>query len=340
MTGGRSGVIAAGSWLVDRNKAIDAWPQEETVALILDERHEGGGCGFNLGIDVARLGLAAPIWAMGLVGDDHEGRFLRSAAEAHGLDVAHLRVTDRAPTSATDVMSSVATGRRTFFHARGVHDLMTPADFEFDGIPARWLHLGLPGLHRILDGPCDGEVNGWVAVLKKAGRAGLLRNLEVASISPERLREVVGPCLAHLDMLVVNDREIGAFAGIETVVDGRTDVARVRTALAVVLERSAVELAIAHFPTGAVALARDGRRAEKPSVAIPPDAVVGTNGAGDAFASGVIYALHEGRDLDAALALGHATASASVRALNTTGSVDRADDCLALADRWGWHETM
>jgi sugar/nucleoside kinase (ribokinase family) len=336
----RAGVVSAGSWLVDRNKAVDRWPAEETVAEILDERREGGGSGFNMAVDLARLGLPAPIWAMGLVGDDGEGRFLRSAAEARGIDTTHLAMTAAAPTSATDVMSSVATGRRTFFHAQGAHALIGPEHFDFEGLSARFLHLGLPGLHRRLDGPCDGEPNGWVAILKKAGRAGLTRNLEVASISPQRLAEVVGPCLPHLDLLIVNDREIGAFAGIETVPDGRTDVAACRRALAVVLERGTMALAVAHFPTGALALARDGTAAERPSVAIPPSAIVGTNGAGDAFASGVLYALHEGRGLDAALALGHATAAASVRAINTTGSVDPADACLALADAWGWRERI
>lgn len=340
MIPGRAGVVSAGSWLVDRNKAVDRWPAEETVAEILDERREGGGSGFNMAVDLARLGLPAPIWAMGLVGDDGEGRFLRAEAERRGIDATRLAVKEAAPTSATDVMSSVATGRRTFFHAQGAHALIGPEHFDFDGIPARYLHLGLPGLHRRLDGPCDGEANGWVAVLKKAGRAGLLRNIEVASVSPERLARVIGPCLPHLDLLVVNDREIGAFAGIDTVSETGTDVAACRRALAVVLERGAMDLAVAHFPIGALALSRDGTSVERPSVAIPPAAIVGTNGAGDAFAAGLLFALHEGRGLDAALALGHAAAAASVRAINTTGSVDAAADCLALADRWGWRETL
>jgi sugar/nucleoside kinase (ribokinase family) len=336
----RAGVVAAGSWLVDRNKAVDRWPAEETVAEILEERHEGGGSGFNMAVDLARLRLPAPIWAMGLVGDDGEGRFLRAAAESRGIDTGRLAVTAAAPTSATDVMSSISTGRRTFFHSQGAHALMGPEHFDFDGLPARFLHLGLPGLHRRLDGPCDGEPNGWVAVLKKAGRAGLMRNIEVASIPPDRLAAVVGPCLPHLDLLVVNDREIGAFAGIETVVDGATDVGACRRALDVVLERGAMRLVITHFPGGALALARDGHRAERPSVAIPREAIVGTNGAGDAFAAGVLHALHREQPLEAALVLGHAAAAASVRAINTTGSVDAADDCLALADRWGWRDSM
>jgi sugar/nucleoside kinase (ribokinase family) len=64
--------------------------------------------------------------------------------------------------------------------------------------------------------------------------------------------------------------------------------------------------------------------------------VVGANGAGDAFAAGFLHAFHEGRAPGEALALAHAAAAASLRAITTTGSVESAEACLALADRWGW----
>ena len=335
---GRSGVISAGSWLVDHNLAIDHWPEEETLAEVRDHRPEGGGPGFNMSVDLARLGLPAPIYAMGVVGEDADGHFLARTVEAEGIDTRRLIFRAGAETSSTYVMSSTETGRRTFFHSQAVHGLMTPDDFVFEDLPARYFHVGLPGLHRTLDLPWAGEPSGWVAVLKAAGRAGLKRNLELAAVEETRLKAIVGPCLAHLDLLVVNDREIGALAGIRTVVDGRTDVAACWRALDAVLTLGAMEMAVAHFPRGALAVTRDGRHAAKGSVAIPPHAIVGTNGAGDAFAAGILYSLHEGHSLDRALALAHASAAASVRSITTVGSVERAASCLALADSWGWRE--
>ena len=102
------------------------------------------------------------------------------------------------------------------------------------------------------------------------------------------------PCLPHLDFLIVNDFEIGALAGVATRrADGSTDVAAVGRAIGEALERGAMTWVVAHFPEGAVAGGRDGTRVALGSVAMPANAVAGVNGAGDAFAAGMIYGLHE-----------------------------------------------
>lgn len=335
-TSSRAGIVAAGSWLVDRNKAVSHWPREETVAEILEERHEGGGCGFNCGIDLKKLGARYPVHALGLIGADAEGRYLIETATAHGLDVAGLHVTSAARTSTTDVMSSVKTGKRTFFHAQGAHAIMGPEHLDVTGLNARVLHLGLPGLHRRLDGKCGAEANGWVDVLAAARRAGMLTNMELVSIAPERLKAVVSPCLPHLDLLIVNDHEIGALVDHETVTDGETRIAACEAAARAVLALGPMRWIAVHFPGGAILIGRDGAQVFQPSVAVPASQVVGANGAGDAFAAGFLHAFHEGRAPGEALALAHAAAAASLRAITTTGSVESAEACLALADRWGW----
>lgn len=332
----RSGIIAAGSWLVDRNKAVSHWPHEETVAEILDERHEGGGSGFNCGIDLKKLGAAYPVHALGLIGDDAEGAYLLATAQQHGLETDGLSVTTAARTSTTDVMSSVKTGKRTFFHAQGAHAIMGPEHLDVAGRPARIVHLGLPGLHRRLDGPCGGGANGWVDVLQAARRAGLVTNMELVSIAPDRLRAVVAPCLPHLDLLIVNDHEIGALVDRATVADGEALIETCRDAARAVLALGPMRWIAVHFPAGAILIGRDGSEVFQPSVAVPADQVVGANGAGDAFAAGLLHACHEGFAPGDALALAHAAAAASLRSLTTTGAVESAAACLALADRWGW----
>ena len=92
---------------------------------------------------------------------------------------------------------------------------------------------------------------------------------------------------------------------------------------------------VAHFPDGAVAGGRDGTRASLGSVAMPASAIAGVNGAGDAFAAGMIYGLHEAWPIAQSLRLAHATAAASMRAVSTTEGVAPVAECLALADRWG-----
>ena len=94
--------------------------------------------------------------------------------------------------------------------------------------------------------------------------------------------------------------------------------------------------AAAHFPEGAVVGGRDGSRLAHGSVALPASAIVGANGAGDAFAAGMLYGLHEQWPIVECLQLGHACAAASMRAVSTTAGVGTVSECQALAKQWGF----
>ena len=146
-----------------------------------------------------------------------------------------------------------------------------------------------------MDRRWGGDANGWVAVLRKARAAGLMANLELMTTAAARLAELGRPCLPHLDTLIVNDFEIGALAGRSTRLDGGgTDVSAVKRAIDDMLALGPLRWVVAHFPEGALAGGRDGLRHALGSVALPASAIAGVNGAGDAFAAGMLYALHEG----------------------------------------------
>jgi sugar/nucleoside kinase (ribokinase family) len=336
----RRGIICGVSWCVDRNKLVDHWPEQETIAVILAAERQGGGNGANAAVDLKRLGASFPVEAVGLVGDDEEGRFLMRLCAEMGIDARQMHVAKDVPTAYTDVMTVKGTGKRTFFYSAGSHDLVSPDHFDAGATNAAILHLGLPGTHAIMDAPWQGEASGWVAVLKRAHAAGLETNLELCTIPLERIAELGRPCLAHLDYLVVNDAEAGALAGIATVAAGIVDVAACELAARTIIERSAAELVVVHFPLGAVAAARDGTLARKPSVRVPQEAIKGANGAGDAFAAGMLLGLHEGWELERSLALANATAAASLRSVTTNGAVENWRECLKLAERWGWREAV
>ena len=59
-------------------------------------------------------------------------------------------------------------------------------------------------------------------------------------------------------------------------------------------------------------------------------------GAGDAFAAGMLYGLHEQWPIVECLQLGHACAAASMRAVSTTAGVGTIAECLKLAKQWGF----
>jgi len=336
----RRGIVCGGCWLVDHNNLISHWPEQETLTQIVAREIEGGGPAHNVALDLARLDPDFPVWAAGVVGNDDGGRFLAAACAARGIDTSGLRVLDGVCTSHTDVMTVGATGKRTFFHHQGANALLSPEHFDFTDSKARLLHLGAPGIHARMDALGEGDPNGWVTVLRRARATGLRTNLEMISGSPEEIRRLVLPCLPHLDSLIINDFEAGILTGIDVVSAGVTSTGAARRAAVALLVKGPLELVAIHFPGGCVAATRDGDVFARPSLQVPPEAIKGANGAGDAFAAGVLYGLHESWPVDECLTLGLCAAAAALRSLSTTGAVVSAAECRALADAWGWRAAI
>ena len=333
---GRSGILCGGAWCIDRNISINHWPQEETVSTMLSERRHGGCPGHNMSVGLKKLGAPFPISAIGLIGDDENGRQLLSICDEHGIERSKLISRVEVSTSFTFVMNAADSGKRTFFYSPGAHAVQTAHDFDFSSSAARIVHLGLPGLHEKLDAPWDEDPSGWVTVLKKAKAAGLKPNIELVSVEPEKIRTTALPMLPYLDTLIINDYEAGAISEIATIKNGVTDASACRTAAEILMERSNLALCAIHFPMGGVVLAQNGDIAEHSSVNIPKSEIVGSNGAGDAFAAGILFGHHEAWPLMQSLKLAHASAASSMRHESTTGSMMNYNECLQLADAWGW----
>ena len=332
---GRRGIITAGTWCVDLNKSIPVWPYEDTMTTIVEVDRQGGGSGCNMAIDLKRLDPALPVATMGLVGDDDDGRYLLAECDRYGIERWGLATSREGETGSTDCFNSKASGRRTHFYTPGVAARLSPDHFDFSRSQARLLHLGLPGAHATMDARWGEDSTGWATVLRKARAAGLRTNLEMVSTGADEVSRFGRSCLPHLDLLVVNDYEIGCVAGVETRRDGRAAPAKVARALFEVLSMGPLQLAIAHFPEGAIAATPDGAIVSLGSVAMPAGAIAGVNGAGDAFAAGVLYGWCEAWPLEEALRLGHACAAASLREVSTTRGVAPVAECLALAERYG-----
>ena len=62
----RSGIIAAGNWLIDHVKLIDAWPDQDALANIRGQSWGNGGSAYNILKDIALMGGKFPLEAVGL----------------------------------------------------------------------------------------------------------------------------------------------------------------------------------------------------------------------------------------------------------------------------------
>ncbi|MFN8619251.1 MAG: carbohydrate kinase family protein [Chloroflexota bacterium] len=343
----RHGVLCAGSILVDAGKVIDAYPPVDGLALVESITLSTGGAAINMATDLARLAAPFPVALLGVVGDDAHGAFVREECARLGIDASAVRTVPDAVTAFTDVMVERVGGRRTFFHHVGVNARFHAGADDLARTGARILHVGVPGVLPRMDAPvagagAGGGGNGWSALLAAAQARGIHTNLEMAGLAPEVNRALAGPCLPHLDSLIVNELEAGALAGIDAPAvdpDGPVAWERLEAMARALLDRGVRQLVVIHVPAGAVAAAPDGRTWRQGSVRVPREAVRSATGAGDAIAAGVLLGLHEGWPVEDCLRLGVAAAAACVRSPHTSEGIPDAGACLAAADHDGYRPT-
>jgi sugar/nucleoside kinase (ribokinase family) len=333
----RSGIMAGGNWIVDHVKMIDRWPPQDALANITSQFSSNGGSPYNVLKDLARLGATFPLEAVGLVGDDEAGRFIRDDCARHRIDTGQLRNSPTTPTSYTDVMTEQGTGRRTFFHCRGANAELAPGHFDFSRSRARIFHLGYLLLLDRLDLPSATAATAAVDVLRAARAAGMRTAADVVSEASDRFSRVVRPALPEVDYLFLNEFEIAQVTGITTTRDGVVDRAAVARAAAEMIRGGVREWVFVHFPAAVLACGARGEIVWQPSLQVPAAFVQGAAGAGDAFASGVLYGLHEAWPIPEALKLGVCAAAASLGHPTCSEGVGSSADCLALADRFGFN---
>lgn len=337
----RSGLLAGGNWIIDQVKLVDVYPQREQLANIRGQSQGSGGAAYNVLIDLARLGAPFPLMGAGLVGDDALGREILADCKQNKIDTRHLSVTAKAPTSYTDVMTELAGGHRTFFHARGANALWRGDDLNFKKVNARIFHLGYLLLLDALDEPDVTYGTKAARLLATAQSAGLKTSVDVVSEDGDRFAKIVGPALKHMDYCILNEIEAGKTTGFKIrQADGRLDTVALRHAAGALLQKGVREVVIIHFPEGGFARTRRGDDVWQSSLKLPPKYIVGTAGAGDAFCAGALLGLHEGWDLSKCLLTGVCAAAASLSDATCTTGVKSLNSSLALGKKFGFRPRL
>jgi sugar/nucleoside kinase (ribokinase family) len=331
-----TGILAGGNWIVDKVKFIDVYPQQDTLANISGESNANGGSPFNILTDLDRLQAPFPLAGVGLIGDDGDGAMILRLCADHRIDARQLRVHPKAPTSYTDVMTVRSTARRTFFHQRGANAFLDDEHFRFEPGCARIFHLGYLLLLDRLDGP-DPEFGTVAArVLHRARQAGCKTSIDVVSEDSQRFAGIVLPALKQVDYCLLNEFELERTTGATIRLgDGSLDFKALQLAAGQLLDAGVREWVIVHFPEGACALGPDRRLHTQGSLNLPQSEIVGTVGAGDAFAAGVLLGLHENLPIETALRYGVCASAACLRGPGASDGVGSLADCLALEQKFG-----
>lgn len=339
---GRTGVLCGGSVIVDVGKVIDRYPERDHLATIEQVWLSSGGPALNMAVDLRRLGTRWPVGIAGAIGDDANGEFVLSECARRGIDAEHLQTVPGTATAFTDAMVEAVGGRRTFFHHAGANAMFDGTTVPVESSSARVLHVGAPGIHAAMDAAVGTGGNGWSALLARARAVGMRTNMELVSIDPVRVTELVGPCLPLLDTLVINELEAAAVVGAEAAApdaDGAVAWAALEQIALELVARGVSTLAVVHFPAGCVAAGPDSRTWRQGSVRVPADQVRSTTGAGDALAAGVLFGIHDGWPVERSLRLGAASAAMCIRDRHTSDGIAEYEACLAAADRDGYRAT-
>ncbi len=330
----RNGILAAGNFIVDRIKRIDAYPAENMLANIEGESRSNGGGPYNILKDLAAMGVAYPLAAAGRIGADEDGQWIFDDCLNHGIDVSGLVTDEESPTSYTDVMTARETGRRTFFHRRGANARFDGSQIDFHGNRARIFHLAYLMLLDELDTFTPGGRTRASLLLEKAAAAGLVTSIDIVSAENPRFREIVLSALPFTDHLLINEVEASRVLGRPIDPADTEILLEAASELLSFGIRSAVVL---HTEHGAATVRGDGTALTQGAVRVPPGYIRGANGAGDAFAAGYLHAVHENLPPAAALELAVCTAAACLADPSPSAGLLTADACLALGRSLGFH---
>lgn len=331
----RNGILAAGTWLVDTIKLLDAFPEQERLCNILSQTNANGGCPYNVLKDLAKMQCGFPLEASGVLGNDGNAEYILNDCKTHNIDVSRMTVLDNCTTSFTDVMTDSNTGKRTFFHCRGSNALLEPKHIDVNSSNAKIFLEGYMGLHDKMD-LCDetGE-NGHSKIFKKAKEAGFITVADLVTSNSD-FYTIANASLKWLDILSINEIELQMIAGVEVDTSTAKDMNKVEALAKSVLDRGLGRFIVVHFPECAVAFDKSGNKYTQPSLKIPQELIVGAVGAGDAFLSGILWAVHNDKSIDEALFTAVCLAGQSLFDSSASGSIIPVDECTKLADKFGF----
>jgi len=270
-----------------------------------------GGGASNVAVDLRKMNVGVAIAAA--VGDDAFGRIVRETLEAHGVDVADLRMNPSQPTSQTLIVNVKGQDRR-FIHLIGAYGAYRAEDIPITRVrQARVLYLGyfllMPNL----------TAEGLIPVFQTARQSGAKVVVDVAIGGPGDHAGKLAKLLPHVDVFLPNQDEA-------EVILGERDPLRQAEAFK---RMGAGTVVITQGQQGAVLLSDN---ASLHADAFPVEFVDGSGG-GDAFCAGFIYGLLKGQGAEECLRVASALGASCVRAIGTTPGVFTEQECLHFLQR-------
>lgn len=330
----RNGIYAAGNWIIDEIKIIDEYPHQDGLTNIRTIKSNSGGAPYNLLKDLSYLGANFPLYGAGLVGDDEKGRHIINDIKNCNVDSSNLRTIKKAPTSYTDVMNVSTTGRRTFFHYRGANALFGKEDVDLSN-NAKIFHMAYLLLLDKMDEIDDSGRSAASYVFEEAQKKGYLTSTDIVSEASDRFMKVAPPSLPYINYLFVNEYEASKLTGFEIVENGKINLTKANEVVERIIDLGVKDYVILHFPDAAIACDSNKQKIISPSINVPPEMIKGSTGAGDAYAAGVLFGLHENLPISDCLKFGACAAASSLSDESCSDGIKSLKEVLELESKYG-----
>lgn len=297
-------VFVAGSINMDVVATADRHPRVGETVAGREVLYFPGGKGANQAVAASRLGAKATL--IGRLGKDAFGAELRAFLGAQGIDLGLVREAD---THTGTAIITVAASDNTIVVIPGSNALVSADDVAAvplvqGDVAVSQFEIPLPTI---------------AAFFQRARSVGA-----TTLLNPAPARKMPGELLALVDILVLNETELGFLAGAELSDD---DEAPKIIAVARQLQARADQtICITLGKRGVLALAASEE------LAVPGRVVkaVDTTGAGDCFVGALASQLADGAALRAALAFANAAASISVQRMGAGPSMPTATEVAAV----------
>jgi sugar/nucleoside kinase (ribokinase family) len=330
----KKGIAVAGNMIVDTIYPIDHYPKMGELATIGDNITKAtGGAACNVVMDLAKLDKDLPLTVLGVIGTDENGRYIEeSLSKYRNIDLS--QIVYEGTTSFTAVMSDISAKQRTFFHSRGANAKFSEEHIDWDSLNADILHIGYILLLDELDKPDDEFGTKMARLLASAKSRGIKTSIDVVSDSEGRFKAVVPPALKFTDYCIINEIEAQCTTGIALRDDNGVLEENVNLALYAIKAMGVSKWVVVHAAEGGYGIdCTNGEIVKIKSLCLPDGYIKGTNGAGDAFCSGVLYAAWMGKSLSEAIELGIGCAACSLSEPGAADGMRPLEEVLKLYEK-------
>lgn len=278
-------------------KTIDRFPEQGTSVFFEQLEMYPGGCAYNTGVDLARLGSRVALG--GLVGEDAFGDRLLEQMHREEVDLSGVRRTSQAATSFSFVMVPTS-GNRRIYTSFGANRLYGLEHIDRQAVlQSRILHVGGVSMMESLDGEplCE--------LLRFARENGVKTCVD--PVYREEGCAKLRDCLPYLSCFMPNNDESVFITGYRDPVDQ----------LRFYLDRGIGVVAVKMGKEGC--LFSDGKTAWR--LGVQPMEAVDTCGAGDAFVGGFLHGVARDWPVEQCAAFATTTAAFCVSAVGATQAI-------------------